>query len=208
MNQRGRPTKNDILIRISTVKEKLLLGKSIDELVYFARVEFHISERRALQYIEIAERGLAGILKKDRDRWLAEHIAIRQDIRERAREGKNLRIELEAAKDEAKLLGLEPNILEIMRVVDACQKRIDDLERMVMVKHHPAEIAQELPQAISDQPITDTALGALAGDGSLRFEDLLEEDNGDDDEPIDPIDPIVDQLKNEAPDGDDVPAAG
>ncbi len=200
----GRATKKDIRIRINMVKEQLLLGASIGECVDFSQSMFHITEQRALEYIEVAEKDLQGILDKERDQWLAEHIAIRQSIRKRAYDGGNLKVELEAAKDEARLLGLEPNILEVMRVLDTCTKRIEELERLVATKDHPAGIVDGVPQVIGNQPAP--ANGVITVARSITIEDLLEAERQD--ASVEQA-PSVEQLPDsEAPDGDDVPAAG
>lgn len=97
----------DLRIRIEQTKEKLLVGVSRPHLLEVLQKMWGVSQSRAYEYIKQAETEIREVVEGDRDRWLAEHIAIRRDIRRRANETGDLRLELDSAKDEAKLLGLD-----------------------------------------------------------------------------------------------------
>ncbi len=101
--------------RVDAVRLLLLKGQEdTPRLVQDIASKFGVNTRQAYNYVAKAKRQIEDVGAIDRAYRTAEHIAIRRDIRRRARDDNDLRMELEAAKDEAKLLGLyPPSVTEI-----------------------------------------------------------------------------------------------
>ena len=113
-----KATKVDKAARVDTVRTLLLSGRTTREVEASIAKRFHISERMARNYIAEARQQIEEIMAVDRAYQIAEHVSIRRDIRRRCQNGRDMRVELEAAKDEAKLLGLYPAEKHDVRVED------------------------------------------------------------------------------------------
>jgi len=107
------PSKSDAYtteVRVDAVRLLLLTGKEdTSRLVQDIAAKFGVNTRQAYNYVAKAKQQIEEVGAIDRTYRLAEHIAIRRDIRRRARDANDLRMELAAAQDEAKLLGVYPS---------------------------------------------------------------------------------------------------
>ena len=100
--------------RIETVRQLILSGTEATRIVQTTSAEWHVSERQGWNYIKAARALIQDATLPSREYLLAEHVAVRRAIRERARAAKDLRAELAAAQDEAKLFGLyAPTQIEV-----------------------------------------------------------------------------------------------
>lgn len=96
-------------MRVDAVRLLLLKGQEdTPRLVQDIANKFNVNTRQAYNYIAKAKKQIEAIGAIDRAYRFSEHIALRRDIRKRARDDGDLRMELAAAQDEAKLLGLYP----------------------------------------------------------------------------------------------------
>lgn len=95
--------------RVDAVRVLLLKGhEDTPSLVQGIADRFGVNTRQAYNYVAKAKKQIGEVGAIDRAYRMAEHIAVRRDIRRRARDDGDLRMELAAAQDEAKLLGLYP----------------------------------------------------------------------------------------------------
>jgi hypothetical protein len=94
--------------RIELVRAKLLGGNTRRWVAKLVATEWGLKPSQCWQYVRKAEAEIREMADRDATFWVAEHIAIRRDIRRRANDSADLRTELSAAESEAKLLGLEP----------------------------------------------------------------------------------------------------
>lgn len=92
--------------RIELVKSSLLSGKSREWVSQLITTEWGLQPSQRCKYIRQAEAEIREVVEKNAQGWLAEHVAIRRDIRRRANDQADLKMELAAADSEAKLLGL------------------------------------------------------------------------------------------------------
>ena len=100
--------------RVETVRQLILSGTEATRIVQTTSAEWHVSERQGWNYIKAARALIQDATLPSREYLLAEHVAVRRAIRERARAAKDLRAELAAAQDEAKLFGLyAPTQIEV-----------------------------------------------------------------------------------------------
>ena len=95
--------------RVETVRQFILRGDETSDIVRAAAETWGIKDRQAWYYIEKAREKIKELTELARPYLIAEHIAIRRDIRMRAQKANNLYAELAAAQDEAKLFGLYPS---------------------------------------------------------------------------------------------------
>jgi hypothetical protein len=94
--------------RLEIVRRKLLTGETRKAVRLMIAEEWGIKPTQAYWYLKQAEAEIAETANREKSAWLSEHIAIRRDIRRRASNAADLRVELAAAESEAKLLGLDP----------------------------------------------------------------------------------------------------
>ena len=95
--------------RVDAVRVLLLKGQEdTPRLVQEIANQFGVNTRQAYNFVAKAKEQIKDVGAIDRAYRLAEHIAVRRDIRRRARNDGDLRMELAASQDEAKLLGLYP----------------------------------------------------------------------------------------------------
>jgi hypothetical protein len=92
--------------RIEQVRTQLLSGKSRRWVAKLVAQEWGLKPSQCWAYVRKAEAEIREIVERNADHWLAEHVAIRRDIRRRANDQTDLRMELAAAETEARLLGL------------------------------------------------------------------------------------------------------
>lgn len=105
--------------RVDAVRLLLLKGNEpTPRLVQDIATQFGVQSRQAYNYVAKAKRQIADIGEIDRTYKLAEHIAIRRDIRRRARDKGDIKMELAAADSEAKLLGLMVDKSEVTATID------------------------------------------------------------------------------------------
>lgn len=107
-SDRRRATAKEMRERIELVRRSLLSGKTRQTVRLLIAADWGLSPRQTRWYLARAEAEIKDAAARDKDAWLAEHIALRRDIRRRASDASDLRAELAAAESEAKLLGLEP----------------------------------------------------------------------------------------------------
>ena len=124
--------------RVDAVRVLLLKGhEDTPSLVQGIADKFGVNTRQAYNYVAKAKKQIEQVGEIDRAYRLAEHIAVRRDIRRRARDDGDLRMELAAAQDEAKLLALYPADKHAMEVsgkdggpVQVEQKPVYDLSKL------------------------------------------------------------------------------
>jgi hypothetical protein len=95
-------------LRIEAVRQLILSGAEATYIVQTVAGDYSISERQGWNYIRDARAVILSATTPSREYLLSEHIAVRRDIRMRAQKAGDLRAELAAAQDEAKLFGLYP----------------------------------------------------------------------------------------------------
>ena len=108
MAKNQRASKMEIMRRISRARMSLLSGIPSERLVQIMSTEYEVTTRQARRYVRWAREEIQEILEQTATEHLAEHIALRRDVRFRAYQKDDFRMALESAKDEAKLLGLYP----------------------------------------------------------------------------------------------------
>ncbi|HEX3150148.1 MAG TPA: hypothetical protein VHR66_18870 [Gemmataceae bacterium] len=106
---RKRSTDKELIERTEIVRRKLLTGETRKAVRLMITEEWGLKPTQSYWYLKQAEKEIQEAAARSRDEWLAEHIAIRRDIRRRANDQSDPRTELAAAESEAKLLGLEVN---------------------------------------------------------------------------------------------------
>ena len=94
--------------RVETVRQLILAGNETPRVLQGVTEKWGVTDRQAWNYVRDARTNILAISAEARPYMLAEHIAIRRDIRRRAQKAGDFQAELLAAKDEAKLLGLYP----------------------------------------------------------------------------------------------------
>jgi hypothetical protein len=94
--------------RVESVRQLILAGNDTPRVIQAVTEKWAVTDRQAWNYVRDARTNILAITKEVRPYLLAEHLAIRRDIRRRAQKAGDLQAELLAAKDEAKLLGLYP----------------------------------------------------------------------------------------------------
>jgi hypothetical protein len=94
--------------RVDVVRLLLLKGELPATVARDVSAKWHITVRQGENYVRAAQQQIANILEIDRLFLYAEHISHRRDLRRRAQAEGDLRAELAAAQDEAKLLKLYP----------------------------------------------------------------------------------------------------
>ena len=94
--------------RVESVRQLILAGNDTPRVLQAVTEKWGVNNRQAWNYVRDARTNILAITKEARPYLVAEHLAIRRDIRRRAQKVGDLQAELLAAKDEAKLLGLYP----------------------------------------------------------------------------------------------------
>ena len=134
------------LERVELIRSMLLQGASSSKICQFAAEKWEISKRQVERYIERATKEIQTLAEKDAERELAEHLAIRRDLRMRAHSHGNLRLVLEIVRDEARLLNLYrkpmPELDAIATLLDAGLLDADHARAL-------AEALEELPSRVS-----------------------------------------------------------
>ncbi len=108
MGKPGKATQAEKQRRITETYALVLSGLRRAQILQIVSERFDISERMAEHYLAAAQAEIREMAMHHRDAMFAEHISHRRDMRFRARRDGNLRIELDAARDEAELLKLYP----------------------------------------------------------------------------------------------------
>lgn len=149
-----RATRTERDNRLSHICALILLGWRSTHITRFASAEWSLSIRQCELYVSEARRQMEHELKSLHEWTLAEHVALRRDMRRRAAKSGDLRMELEAARDEAKLLGLYP----------ATQVGISLAweERAKQLGYDPSEIERLANESATR--IAGATVGADAGD--------------------------------------------
>jgi len=105
---KGRISQLECERRTAQVVTLVLSGLRPSEIYRITMSEWGASRRTIARYLNRAQADLQPLLEEQKGARVAEHIAHRRDLRRRARTAGDLRIELEVAKDEARLLQLYP----------------------------------------------------------------------------------------------------
>jgi hypothetical protein len=105
----AKSTRLETVTRVETVRQLIISGVEASAIVRTVAEKWTVKDRQAWNYVIKARAEIAIITQQARPYLLAEHIAVRRDIRRRAREAHDLRAEIAAAQDEAKLFGLYPS---------------------------------------------------------------------------------------------------
>ena len=128
--KRHKATKRDYQNRVEVARLLLLKGQAPPKIIRDMSASMKVTERMARRYVEQAEAQIKGILEVDKLYMWAEHMSHRRDLRERAQKAGDLRVELAAAQDEAKLAKLYPAAeLEIHDWRDEARRSgIEDVE--------------------------------------------------------------------------------
>ena len=106
--KRPKATKGEKEARTDLARLLLLKGGEPTKIARDISASFKITVRQAWNYIAMARAQIEGILEIDRMYAFAEHVSHRRDMRRRAQDAGDLRMELAVAQDEAKLLQLYP----------------------------------------------------------------------------------------------------
>lgn len=152
-----KATKLEQATRIETVRQLILSGHEHGRICQQVSEKWGISERNARRYLARAQDAILQVSMPAREYVMAEHLSVRRDIRRRAREAGDLRAELAAAVDEAKLFGLYPDAN--VRLLTWQDKVI---ELLVSGKVTPHDIANEF----GDDLATDLFRRAGLPDGT------------------------------------------
>ena len=104
----GRATKHELEGRTEAARLLLLKGHDPALIAQGFAAAFDITTRQARNYIARAQEQIRAVVEVDRAYRLAEHIAVRRDLRQRAISSGELHVALNSARDEAKLLDLYP----------------------------------------------------------------------------------------------------
>jgi hypothetical protein len=109
--RKSNPRSNnaEIARRVNAVYLELLGGGARGEIVQFCSKQWRVTARQIDDYIAAANALIEAEAAKTHDEQFQAHVGIRRAIRLRAREHGDLRMELDAAKDEAKLRDLYPD---------------------------------------------------------------------------------------------------
>ena len=124
----GRATKQQLDERTEAARLLLLKGHDSAVIAKDFAIVFGISERQARNYLAKAREQIRSVIEEDRVYRLAEHIAVRRDLRRRALTKGKLRDALAAAKDEARLLDLYP---PARLAVDVRELSDEDLDAII-----------------------------------------------------------------------------
>ena len=92
--------------RVETVRQLIISGADMRALVPDITARWNIKPRMFRRYLFEARKRNQAYAEVQTTEMYAEHIAHRRDLRRRAKEKGNLKAELAAAQDEAKLIGL------------------------------------------------------------------------------------------------------
>jgi hypothetical protein len=105
--------------RVETVRQLILSGTEATRIVQTVAEQWGLKDRQGWNYIKHARALIQDATLPTRAYLLAEHVAARRSLRERARKKGDLRAELLALQDEAKLFGLyAPERIEVDDVRD------------------------------------------------------------------------------------------
>lgn len=164
--KRRQATVKELRERIELVRRELLTGKTRHTIQLLIIAEWGIKVRTARWYLRRAEAEIREAASRDKDAWLAEHIALRRDLRRRANAALDLRTELAAAESEAKLLGLEPP-QELRHQITG--KDDGPLISEIIIEHHiltaEADPTREPVDTTPLEPAADAAGGEEAAGG-------------------------------------------
>ena len=149
-----RATRTERDNRLSQICALILLGWRSTQITRYASAEWSLTVRQCEWYVSEARRQMEREFSALHEWTLAEHVALRRDMRRRAAKSGDLRMELEAARDEAKLLGLYP----------ATQVGISLAweERAKQLGYDPSEIERLANESATR--IAGATVGADAGD--------------------------------------------
>lgn len=143
-----KATRLEQATRIETVRQLILSGVEHGRIVQQVSAQWKISERQGWNYMSKAQDKIIAILTPRHEYLLAEHLAVRRDIRRRAREAGDLAAELRASQDEAKLFGLYP--ADRLEIKHTWQTEVADLLRAgkvtqsEVVSEYGEDLAKEL----------------------------------------------------------------
>jgi len=104
----AKSNKLEYAMRVEAVRQMILSGQEATYIVQTISADYAVTERQGWNYIKAARGHILEATVPNREYLIAEHISVRRDIRMRAQLVGDLRAELGAAKDEAKLFGLYP----------------------------------------------------------------------------------------------------
>jgi hypothetical protein len=151
--------------RVETVRQFILSGDEASDIVRRAAETWGIKQRQAENYIHMARAKIRAITEQVRPYLLAEHIAVRRDIRRRAREAGDLRAEIAAAQDEAKLFGLYPSErVEVLTWEDKVIRLL--MEGKVTPDEVMAEFGDDLAANLFKRAGVPLSAGSAAGTAS------------------------------------------
>lgn len=99
-------TKHELRQRVDAVYLLMLRGVNSTQILQSITTEWSLSERQAYNYLHKAQERLEEEAKIFREHALAEHIALRRQLRRDAMDKDDSRFVLDVLKDEARLIGL------------------------------------------------------------------------------------------------------
>lgn len=125
----------EIARRVEMVRILLISGVPSSRIAQNRAEEWGVNERQLWKYIARARKEIEALSQEEKEYTKAEHLAFRRLLRQRSLDSKDLRMALDAAKDEAKLLGLyAPDELNVNWREQAEREGVDAssiFERMV-----------------------------------------------------------------------------
>jgi hypothetical protein len=101
-----KATNEEVKLRVLKVRALVLQKKPREEICLYGAKEWGVKERQVDNYIAKAKKQLIKDIEDSKEVLYAEHLAARWELRERARQAGDMRLELDVLKDEAKLIGL------------------------------------------------------------------------------------------------------
>lgn len=104
-----RPIAGEKIKRVETIVGKIVEGTRRAEICEFVMVRWGLGEAQSDRYIAEANAIILAESNKTREQAIADHLAVRQQIRKLALLSKDWRAALAAAQDEAKLRDLYPD---------------------------------------------------------------------------------------------------
>ena len=163
-----RISKGELLLRVEVVRRLILEGRTRNEIIRNVAEQYKIKPRQCENYIKKARLSIQEEARTLEPNALAEHIAHRRDLRRRAAAAGKMVIELAAAEDEAKLLGLYHMIdalvnIDMTKLTDAQLERLSQGENIFTVLATPSRAETE-PKAIPPATAPENTIEVKAAD--------------------------------------------
>lgn len=114
-----KSSQSEVDQRVHAVYLLLLRRETTQKIVHYSAQSWGVGERQAKDYIARARELMRTEAKAERADALAEHVAIRRDLFNKAYKDKKWAIAFQIAQDEAKLIGLYFNLEDHLKAAIA-----------------------------------------------------------------------------------------